>query len=575
MNPKQVQEKADILETNLFKTVSKQKDPSQIQLKINRSHFPDPVIHKALLQLMPRFNIKPSLYIMGLRDLMKKKLSTDQKESFYTELSNQEETMYADDKVITRGFEAVLSKKELQVTISGTPSIPSVNGEIAKSFFNHEQSAGKLLKDGIINFKEINRYPIVNAGDKLFYVTHEKQGSPGISFDGLIVPVSEAAPMAITIGPGVEKIDDIDKKSAQSKGYYLQALKTGVVVLDRKDDGIVRGIEISDEMTIKRLDYSVGNIGTQYTCPIQAKIGVICNGFRIRINGLVQADVSEGAEITTNNEAHISLVQTGSKIIALKDVHVHSSSGSTILSEEGCVTVNNELIDSKIEAPKIVFEKNKGLLTNNTIEANKVSLNGMFFSGVNIINFGNNLFTRKEEMVKSIDMVTNKLQELANNEKLLMGRLQIELKRMAKLTTSHPDIVSHIRPLILATKTMDYKAIFHEMDLIQEKYNTKVILNTRKIFETLEKIPVSTKVYLQKKETLKSELKELDREMTLMKIDIEGMLRKAATIKVFCGSLKEADISKPDFILESEGEQTKYIKVTGTYSHEEGFEFVQ
>lgn len=575
LDPKKVQEKADILETNLFKSISKQKDPSLIRIRINRNHFPAQVSNKALLQLMPRFNIKPSFFVLGLRDLMNKELTADESATFYTELSDGENTLYADDKTISRGFEAILTKDELQITITGVTVVPSNDGRIAESFFDHEQSAGKLLKDGIINFKEINRYPIVNAGAKLFYITHEKQGSPGISFDGKFLPVEEAAPMMINIGPGVEKVMDIDKDSGRSNGYYLRAEKTGVVVLDRDNNGAIRSIEISDEMNIKRLDYSVGNIGTQYTCPIQAKIGIICNGFRIRVNGQVQADISEGGEITTNNEAHVVLVQTGSKIIAHKDINITAASGSVLLSEKGCVTIGNELIDSKVQAPEVFFEKTNGLLTNNLIETNKLSLKGLNFSGVNTIHFGNDLFSQKQDQIKALDAVGHKISELENNGKLLMGQLQIELKRMTKLTVMNPDLKTNIKTVILSMKTMDYQIIYKEMDTIQKQYNTKVVANTRKLFEALEKIPASTGVYIQKKESIDRDIQEIDHKMELMRVEFEGTLRKGATIKLFCGSLEEKDVSKPDFLLESEGDKTKYIKVTGTYSHHKGFEFVQ
>ncbi len=575
LNPKKIQEKADILETNLYKTISSQKDPARIQIRINRQHFPDLVINKALLQLMPRFNIKPSLYIMGLRNLMQKETTPGKTQTFFTELREEGNNLYDEDKVIARGFEAILSKEELVITITGLQAVPSIDGHIAESYFEHEQSAGKLLKDGVINFKEINRYPIVNAGDNLFYILHEKQGSAGISFDGKLMAVKEAIPLQINIGPGVERIDDIDEATGLAKGYYLKADKTGVVILDRDDKGTVRHIEISDQVNIKRLDYSVGNIGTRYTCPVQANIGVICNGFKIRVNGAVHADISEGAEITTNNEAHIALVQTGSKIIALKDITAHSAGGSKIYSEAGCVTIKNEMIDSTVAAPEIVFNKTNGLLTNNTIKTGQLVLKGLNFSGVNIIYFGSELFRQKEELIASLGEVRNKLGQLETNEKLLMGQLQMELKRLTKLTSINPDLAKHIKPVILATKTMDYTVIFREMDLIQKQYNTKAVVSARKLFDALEKIPISAEVYSQKKETINSEIRELDRQMSMMKIDLEGTLRKAATIKVFCGSLEKKDISKPDFMLESEGDKTKYIRVTGSYSHQKGFEFVQ
>lgn len=574
LSPKRVREKADILETNLFKSISKQPDPSKIQIKINRANFPDPVINKALLQLMPRHNIKPRDFLLDLRDLLMKDIPKGQKESFKKNLNDENETLFDDSEIMTRTFEATASKTELEITVRGVPAIKSIHGEISKSFFAHELSPGKLLKDGVINFKEINKYPIVNSGDNLFYITHEKQGKQGISFDGKVIPVEEARPFIINIGTGVKEIDDPDE-TGTSRGYFLQSQTTGVVALDRNEKSIITGIDISEEVEIKRLDYSTGNIGSQYTCPIRMKIGVICNGFKLRVNGKVETTIVDGGEIITNNEAIITKTQSGSTVMALKDISIDSATHSKIISECGIITINKELIDSEILSPKVAFEKNKGLITNNKIETENLSLNGLYFSGENVIYFGNNLFVEKEELIKSRETIRVDRQKLSNMEKVLMGKLQLELKRMAKLTIANNDLVKHIKPIIIATNKMDYDIIFREMDLIQKRNNTKVVSNVRKLFEALEKIPQNMQSFDIKESSINESLNDVTQRMSSMKLSIEGYLRRAATIKIFCGNSGDKEKIEPDFMVESDYSENKLIKITGTYSQSKGFEFIQ
>lgn len=574
LSPKRVQEKADILETNLFKSISKQPDQCKMHIRINRANFPDPVIHKALLQLMPRFNIKPRDFLLGLRDVLQKEIAQDKSEQFKKKLTDESEALYDDLNIITRDFTATASKKILEIIVLGIPDVKSRNGEIAKSFFNHKQSPGKLLKDGIINFKEINKYPIVNAGAKLFYITHEKQGKQGISFEGKILHVEEARPFIINLGAGVEQIDDPDE-TGKSKGYFLQSKATGVVTLLRNKEGRINSIDISDEIEIKRLDYSVGNIGSLYTCPIQMKVGVICNGFKIRVNGKVEANIIDGGEIITNNEAIITKAQSGSTIMALKDITIDSVTHSKIISECGIITITKEMIDSKISSPKIIFKQSKGLITNNKIETENLSFSGLYFSGENIIHFGNNLFVEKEELIKSRENLEVEKAKILNTQKLLMTKLQLELKRLTKLTISNPELVKHIKPLIIATKTMDYKTIYKEMDFIQKRNHTKVVANVRKLFEALEKMPKSIKACEYRESTHDENIEEVDQRMASMKLTIEGFLRRAATIKIFCGSLGDKKVLAPDFMIESDKNENKIINLTGTYSHQEGFEFAQ
>ncbi|MCD4721426.1 MAG: FapA family protein [Desulfobacula sp.] len=574
LSPRRIQEKADILETNLLKSVSKQEDPSIMRIKINRTGVPNAVINKALLQLIPKLNIKPREYVLGLRDLLQKDIPPNKQKNFEKNLTDTGEILFDDLNIVTRSFKAIASKKELEIIVKGIPAIKGIDGRIEKSFFNHKQSPGKLLKDGAINFKEINKYPIVNAADKLFYITHEKQGEKGVSFDGKIIPVEDAKPFIIHIGSGVEKIDDPDE-TGKVKGYFLQSQKTGVVILNWDEQNIINSIGISDEIEVKKLDYSTGNIGTRHTCPIHMKIGVICNDFKIRVNGKVEASIVDGGEIITNNEAVIMKTQPGSTVMALKDIIVGSASHSKIISERGTITINKELIDSEVSSPKVIFKKSKGLITNNKIETEDLTLTGLYFSGENIIHFGNNLFVEKEELITSHEKLAAEKLKLSDTEKLLMGNLQLELKRMAKLTLADQDLVKYFKPLIIATKTMNYETIYRGMDLIQKKNNTKVIANVRKLFETLEKISQSIKACKYRELTFKKNINEVDQRMASMKLTIKGFLRRAGIIKVFCGISGDKKAIKPDFTAESVDADNTIIKVTGTYSPHKGFEFVQ
>lgn len=432
-----------------------------------------------------------------------------------------------------------------------------------------------LNESGVINFKEINRYPIVKAGQKLFYIVHEKQGRPGIAYDGRSIEVKEAVPFSLMIGEGVDKIDDIDKETGQSKGYHLNATKTGVVVIDWNENNIPVDISIQDEIKIDRVDYSVGNIGSQLTCPISANIGVICNGFKIRVNGRIEGNISEGAEIITDNDAQIGLLQNGSTLTALKNIMITSSSGSQIQSKQGVVTVKNELIDSMIKAPEVLFENNNGLLTNNTIEVDRLSLKGLHYSGVNKIYFGKELFYRKNELIQSLAELKNNILELETSRKDVMGKLQVELKKMAGLIHTFPDLAEHLKSLFLATKAMDYPAIFKEMDSIQQRNNTRPVAHTRDYFEGLEKINNKTQAFEEEKKSIKFEINSIDQMMDLMELSIDGVLRKGAVIKIFNGHPDEENQVPPDYLLESQGEQATRVHLKGSYSRQKGFEFVR
>lgn len=157
--------------------------------------------------------------------------------------------------------------------VKGTPPIPSRNGAIGKAFLPPESSPGLLDQNGAIDFKETNKYPIVQTGDNLFFITPAFQGRPGIAYDGSILEVGEALPFDIELKGGVDHMESLDSEG-NSIGYFLRAAKTGVAVLIRTD-GKITSLEITDKLKIKRLDYSTGNIGSTVICPISIKLDTL------------------------------------------------------------------------------------------------------------------------------------------------------------------------------------------------------------------------------------------------------------------------------------------------------------
>ena len=122
---------------------------------------------------------------------------------------------------------------------------------------------------------------------------------------------------------------------------------------------------------------------------------------------------------------------------------------------------------------------------------------------------------------------------------------------------------------------MNFNIINREMSLIRKRNNTKVVAAVGKIFENLEKIPKAMQTRKIEEKGINDQIQLVDRRMASMKLSVEGFLRRAATIKIFCGLPPAEGVRQPDLSLESEGTENRKIHVTGTYSHKTGFEFIQ
>lgn len=566
-----LQDKADILESNLFNALSKQEDRSCLNIQISREQSPDTVILKALQQLFPRVNIKGSKIILILEKMMNRTIPEGSQLKTQKQLLNLAGNENPDLARLGLTLTILLTSKLLHLTIEGTPVIPSQDGTIAESYFDSESCPGAFKKDGKIDFREINKYPIVKAGDRLFFITRESQGKPGMEYDGHIVQVSRALPLELNLNGGVNRVDRLDDQG-NIIGHFLVAGKTGVVLLTRIDDKIT-DIEISDELDVKRLDYSTGNIGTKFFCPISMKIDTICSGFKIRAKGMVEVNVLKGGEIETDSKAIIKIIEPDSKVTAQKDIFFHFARHSILTSETGCITILDELMDSTLFSTGISFQKNKGTLTNSTLDAETLLLKNIYFCGENTLYFGRRLFSDRQVLFDARKNLEEERLALGKTEKELMEHFLHELKRLTKTLKTNPMLMENLKSLILATRTMDFDTLDSELETIGNLMNTKEVATIKKQLATLKQI--KNQFFKAQEEELKDKIQETNQRMLTMSLTIEGFLRRAATLKIYTGAEDKEIPQKPAVFIESEKNEDTLIKIQGTYNPRQGFNIIR
>jgi uncharacterized protein (DUF342 family) len=565
-----LQDKADILENNLFNIVSKQKDRINIRFKINREQFPDAVILKALSQLFPRINIKGNTILLILGKMLSRTIPKDNQLKIKKQLLNLAATGNPDLSRLELTLKIIFTCKLLHLALKGTPEIPSQDGAIAKAFFDHSSCPGMLLKNGGIDYREINRYPIVKEGDNLFFIAPESQGKPGMGYDGQVIQVPKALPLELNMNGGVERVDTID--SGENPGYFLKASKTGVVLLTRTDS-LITGIEISDELDVNRLDYSTGNIGTHFICPISMRIDTICGGFKIRARGMVTANVLEGGEIETDSQAQVHTIELGSKVTAQTDILFHFARNAILTSKTGCITTLDELMDSTLFSRGISFEKNRGTLTGNTLDAETILLKNIYFCGENTLYFGRRLFAERQGLLDSREKLEQEMLSSDEKGKELMERFLHELKQLTKAIKNNPMLRENIKNLILATRTMDFDTLDRELAAIGNLMNTKEVSAIQKRLEALKEI--KNKPFEEQAKELNEKMDKTNQRMSVMTLSIEGLLRRAGTIKIYTGAMENGLVQKPEVFVESEKDEDTFIKIDCTYNTRNGFKITR
>ena len=572
-----IQDKADILESNLFSAISKQEDPVVIRFQIDRETAPDPVIIKALMQLFPRLNIKGPKILLLIRKILLRPIPPGEELKIQKQMLDLSESENPTLRHLAVFLRILVRGKILAVEIKGVPPIPSKDGAIAKAFFDHEKCPGLLKEDGVIDFREINKFPIVKTGDNLFFITPEVQGRSGMTYDGKVIPVPQAMPMSFNLKDGVDIVDS-QQTGGKSRGYFLRASKTGVVLLNRpsESNGKISEIEIRDALDVNRLDYSTGNIGTNFICPISMKIDTICSGFRIRARGTIEVGELEGGEVETDSHATIHAAHPDSKVTAQKDVVAHFARHSKLTSQKGRVSIIDELVDSEVDGVEIAFEKSRGILSGNTLDAEHFELKSLYFCGENRIHFGRRLFGEKQSLLDARKKL--KEENLAREEKKkeLMEGLHRDIRQLTKILKNNPLLRDDLKTFIIATQTMDYKTMYQELDTIGQTMNTKEVINIKKLLDTLKKHPGQVEIAEAKDKALLARIAETEKEMTGMKLEIEGFLRRASTLKIFTPDTQKDDSDgAPAVFIESKQKEDTFIKLHGSYNRQQGFQIVQ
>ncbi len=569
LSSERMQDKADILENNLFNSIVKQNNKIKILFQINRTQYPDPVIVQSLLQLFPRINIKGPEILANLKKLLTRVIPENGELKIKKKLKDLSGSDNQDLTRLSLSMEILLTRKLLSMVFKGTPEIPSLDGAIGKSYFDHEACPGLLMENGVIDFREINKYPVVSAGDNLFFITPEYQGKPGLGFDGEIIPVPRALPLDINLKGGIDLVDSLGYRG-KTRGHFLRASRTGVVLLTKSSNQLT-GIEISNNLDINRLDYSTGNIGTEHICPISMKVGIVCSEFKLREKGIIEINTLEGGEVTTDCHAVIQTIQPNSKVSAREDITFHMASNSILISENGCITIKEQLIESSLFSAGISFEKQRGILTSNILDAEIISLKNIYFCGENKIYFGRRLFSQKKALKEALKNLQKKTLSEEDKTKKLMGKLQNELQKLTKAIKTNPLIQNNLKQFILATRTMAFEVLYKELEAIAKQMNTKEVTNIKKLLDILSQKPQQNKSRTEDEENINKKIREIDRKMSQMTLTIHGYLRRASTLKIFTGAEKEDVPQKPELFIESEKDQDTLIKIQGRFNKWEGF----
>ena len=263
------------------------------------------------------------------------------------------------------------------LTIRGSEPVDGDNGFV-KLYFDYQVQPGRLLPDGSMDFREVNRFPQASKDQLVIRIYEPSSGSEGTDVMGFPIRAKAGQPATVKIGEGFYSRDDIDADTSRRIWDYF-AEKAGIIICDFEGSAApenLRKISIKNEIKVKDIDFNTGNFkgSNELRCKADLVVeGDIRGCFAVVIDGslMVQGGV-EGETVDATGPVVVgfarNFIRSGS------DMEVGSARKATLIAKKR-LRIKREISEGVVKADVVVVEpegSNEILLGKSEIEANQI-----------------------------------------------------------------------------------------------------------------------------------------------------------------------------------------------------------
>ena len=314
-------------------------------------------------------------------------------------------------------FNALPGARPFIVAKAKAPKFPK-DSEIRYHFPTRFLHAGKVGKDGSIDFQDRGEVPYVEDGALLAAKIFPEQGAPGIDVFGKEILVDDPADLTFTPGPGARLSED---------GLRIYAATSGQPHLDA-----LGNVSVCPEFQIKGdLGFETGNVNFDGNVIIN---GSVKQGFKVTCASLTAKEI-QGAEIDINGDLNVSLGIVDTELVKVKGSVQAKFIHNSKINAFGDLIVQREIIDSRIYLSGACMNEN-GLIVNSVISAKMGIRSG------NIGNPNSKPSTLTVGVDEHTNLLTAKIDSLLNIDKTAIQELQAEVEKLEKEDQSLHGIIS-------------------------------------------------------------------------------------------------------------------------------------
>jgi len=269
----------------------------------------------------------------------------------------EKEGIVADEAALSAVVNNRVFERKMPIARGRAPD-PGIDGYLQFHFDRSNlKPKPKIMEDGSVNFKQLDKYRLCNRGDVLVTTVAPRDGTPGVDVFGKpVIPEKPKVAVAMPMGKGTVLSDD---------GMHLLADESGqLLILEGK-------INISPQLDIDgNVDPSTGNVEFNGQVTIR---GNVTSGFTVKAKGNIE--VTGVCEAATMISEHGSIIlgggaQGGGKAHLKAAEHITAKFIESCTVEAGGNIMADSILKSKVKCEGTVTLAGKnGLLVGGSLTA--------------------------------------------------------------------------------------------------------------------------------------------------------------------------------------------------------------
>lgn len=463
--------------------------------------------------------------------------------------------------------------------INGVEPVDGENGRV-EFYFDYTVKPGKIMADGTIDFRDINRFPQARKGDHILRKYDATMGSNGTDVYGSsIVPVPGIPHPSVIDTETLEKKEGVDEdKGVAFADWY--ALKSGIIeysfINNDTQPDFLEKISIKNQIVVKNIDFTTGNItGDDNSIKCAADLlveGDVKGRFSVQIDGSLDVKGSvEGEKIEVSDTVRASCIR--SNIRCGRYVEAGAAISAKIFADES-VTVLREISNCVLSAPDVFLRgSGEGLL------CGRVMISAWHVEAINVmvrnqvdIRLGDSLFEKMEVVERQLAETSADIERKSAAFRDLANALGQKLQNLSIINDKEClDILNRLKKIagmllrgeLSTVKVRKALSDIASGNMCNMKGIVTLIFNIADMEDSIAVATNKHKAVLAKK-------KKIEKDMESLSISFYGRISPAGQVNITCGTKKIMYESKSSSKKENIQIVLRYDPVYGLVGQEAG-----